>query len=96
MSDFIPISCLHTTYKVISMLLVGRLKGILASIISHSQSAFMHGHLLLENIFLAIEIVHGYSKKAIEPSAILKVDLRKAFDLVWCDFIISTLRAVNL
>ncbi|XP_010430863.1 PREDICTED: uncharacterized protein LOC104715119 [Camelina sativa] len=74
----------------------GRLKAILPSVISHAQSAFMLGRLLLENVLLATEIVQGYNKKATPPSAMLKVDLRKAFDSIRWDFLIATLKAVNL
>ncbi|KAL9816934.1 putative RNA-directed DNA polymerase [Arabidopsis thaliana] len=95
MSDFRPITCLNTVYKVVSKLLAARLKAILPPIISHCQSAFMPGRLLLENILLATEIVQGYNKKNISPRAMLKVDLRKAFDTVSWDFILSTLRAIN-
>ncbi|KAL9841022.1 putative RNA-directed DNA polymerase [Arabidopsis thaliana] len=56
----------------------------------------MPGRFLLENVLLATELVHGYNKKNIEPSAMLKVDLRKAFDSVRWDFILSALRAINV
>ncbi|XP_056857360.1 uncharacterized protein LOC130506685 [Raphanus sativus] len=49
-SDFRPISCLNTSYKVISKLLAERLKGILNAAIGHSQSAFLPGRLLSENV----------------------------------------------
>ena len=94
-ADFRPISCLNTVYKVISSLLAGRLKAVLPSIIGHSQSAFMPGRLLLENVLLATEIIQGYSKKSTSPSAMLKVDMRKAFDSIRWDFIIACLRALN-
>lgn len=96
MTDFRPISCLNTVYKVISKLLAGRLKAVLPSVINHSQSAFLPGRLLLENVLLATEIIQGYNKKDVAPSAMLKVDLRKAFDSVRWDFIITTLKAINL
>ena len=96
MTDFQPISCLNTVYKVISKLLAGRLKDILSSCINHAQSAFLPGRLLLENVLLATEIIQGYNKKDIPPSAMLKVDLRKAFDSIRWDFVIATLRAINL
>ncbi|KAG7579890.1 Endonuclease/exonuclease/phosphatase superfamily [Arabidopsis thaliana x Arabidopsis arenosa] len=94
-SDFRPISCLNTLYKVISKLLAGRLKEILPEVISHSQSAFLPGRLLSENVLLASELVQGYNRKNIQPSAMLKVDLRKAFDSIRWDFVLATLRAVN-
>lgn len=62
--------------------------------ISPAQSAFLPGRLLAENVLLATEIVHGYNCRNIEPRGMLKVDLRKAFDSVRWDFIISALRAL--
>ncbi|KAL1215279.1 putative mitochondrial protein [Cardamine amara subsp. amara] len=95
-SDFRPISCLNTMYKVISKLLASRLKYILPAVISHSQSAFLPGRLLSENVLLASEIVQGYNRKNITPRAMLKVDLRKAFDSVSWEFILSTLTALAI
>lgn len=83
-------------YKVVSNLLASRLKSLLPSVISHSQSAFLPGRLLSENVLLASEIVQGYNRKNIEPRALLKVDLRKAFDSVRWDFILSTLSALGI
>ncbi|KAG7563624.1 Reverse transcriptase domain [Arabidopsis suecica] len=96
LSDFRPISCLNTIYKVISKLLANRLKSILPSVISHSQSAFLPGRQLSENVLLASEIIQGYNRRNISPRAMLKVDLRKAFDSVRWDFILSTLKAIGI
>lgn len=93
-SDFRPISCLNTLYKVISRLLANRLKSILPSVISHAQSAFLPTRLLSENVLLASEIVQGYNRKNIKARALLKVDLRKAFDSVRWDFMLATLSAL--
>lgn len=49
----------------------------------------MPGRLLAENVLLTTEIGHGYNKRNIDLKAILKVDLRKAFDSVRWDFILS-------
>ena len=94
--DFRPISCLNTLYKVISRLLTGRLKEALQPVISHAQSAFMPGRLLAENVLLATELIQGYKKKNISPRAMLKVDLRKAFDSIHWDFVIACLQAIGL
>lgn len=59
---FRPISCLNTIYKVISRLLVKRLKPILPSLILPSQRAFVKGRLLMENTTLVGELVNGYHK----------------------------------
>ncbi|CAA7026594.1 unnamed protein product [Microthlaspi erraticum] len=95
-TDFRPISCLNTLYKVISKLLAKRLKSVLPSVISHSQSAFLLGRLLSENVLLATEIVQGYNMPNVSPRGMLKVDLRKDFDSVRWDFVISVLKGLNM
>ena len=95
-SDFRPISCLNTLYKVISKLLTGRLQGLLSEVIGQSQSAFLPGRTLAENVLLATEMVHGYNRQNISPRGMLKVDLRKAFDSVKWEFIIAALKALAI
>ena len=95
-TDFRPISCLNTVYKVISKLLASRLKEILPLLVSKAQSAFLPGRLLAENVLLATDLVNGYNSQAVSPRGMLKVDLRKAFDCVRWDFIIATLRAIDI
>lgn len=81
-SDFRPISCLNTVYKVISKLLAARLKSLVPEVISSSQYDFMHGRLLAENVLLPTDLVQGYNLSRSENKAMLKVDLRKSFDSV--------------
>lgn len=52
--------------------------------------------LLAENIMLTTKIVHVYNRQNIDPSAMLKVDLRMALDSVRWDFVIAYLRALDL
>lgn len=54
-TDFRLISCLHTVYKVVSRLLVKRLKPILSDLIVPNQTAFVRGRILAENKSLAGE-----------------------------------------
>ena len=93
-SDFRPISCRNTVYKVIAKLLASRLKEILSLMVSNSQSAFLPGRLLAENVLLATDLVNGYNSQTISPRGMLKVDLRKAFDCVRWDFLMASLRAL--
>lgn len=87
MSEFRPISCCNTVYKVASKLLANRLKAALPKLISSAQSAFIPGRLLVENVLLATELVAGYKWKDISKRCLLKVDLQKAFDSINWDFI---------
>lgn len=94
--DYRPISCCNTLYKVISKLLVGRLKPLLPSIILPNQTAFIKGRLLMENCLLAAEIVSGYHNQRGQKKLTLKIDIAKAFDSVRWDFLTACLQALNL
>lgn len=95
-SDFRPISCLNTIYKVISRLLVKRLKPILPSLVLPSQTAFVKGRLLVENTMLAGELINGYHKNKGPKKITIKVDISKAFDTLSWDFLLSCLEGLQL
>lgn len=95
-SEFRPISCLNTVYIVIAKLLASRLKEILPLMVSKSQSAFLPGRLLAENVLFATDLVNKYNNRNISSRGMLKVDLRKAFDSVRWDFIMASLRALAI
>ncbi|KAL0402473.1 UNVERIFIED_CONTAM: LINE-1 retrotransposable element O protein [Sesamum latifolium] len=84
MSHFRPISLCNITYKITSKVLASRLKTLFPTIISESQSAFIPGRLITDNVLVAYEInhylAHKYGGKA--GYASLKLDLSKAYDRV--------------
>ena len=81
-SDFRPIACCNVVYKCISKVIVGRIKPYLDKLISKAQSAFIPGRRIVDNILMAHELVVGYQTQSGPPRCALKIDLRKAFDMV--------------
>lgn len=79
-TEFHPIACLNTLYKVVSRLLVKRLKPILAPLIAPNQTAFVRGRLLVENTSLVGELINGYHRDNGTKQITIKVDIAKAFD----------------
>ena len=95
-TDFRTISCLNTVYKVVSRLLVKRLKPILPKLILPSQTAFVKDRLLVENTILASELINGYHKNNGAKRITIKVDIAKAFDTLSWEFLFSCLQGLQL
>ena len=65
-------------------MLANRLKQIIPDIISPTQSAFVPGHLITDNVLVAYETLHTMHgrKKGKKGSLALKLDINKAYDQV--------------
>ena len=76
-----PISLCNTVYKVITKIIVARLRPYLDKLISPMQTAFVPGRKRIDNIIIAQEIIHGLRKKKGRIGYMaLKIDLEKAYD----------------
>ena len=58
-----PISICNVLYRIISKVLANRLKVILPSIISKSQSGLVQNTHISDNILIAYELVHALKSK---------------------------------
>lgn len=79
-SEFRPISCINTTYKIISKILTNRLVPIVQELVSPNQTAFLPGRLIGDNHMLATEMIGGFGRATGGANACIKVDLTKAYD----------------
>ncbi len=61
-NQFRPINLCNFYYKIISKILVNRLRPLLPKIIEPTQTAFVPGRWIIENVVLAQEIVHCFSQ----------------------------------
>lgn len=80
------------SYKVISKILVNRIRTILDDIILKNQSTFIPRKMISKNIMLAHELLTGYHKDKLGYCA-LKIDLQKAYDSISWDFLEEVLIA---
>ncbi|CAI0542229.1 unnamed protein product [Linum tenue] len=96
MKDFRPISCCNVIYKGISKLLSRRLSTVLPKLIGRSQSAFVKGRLISDNILMATELVKDYHRSRISSRCALKIDLMKAFDSVNWNFLFTVMSAMGM
>lgn len=86
LSQFRPISLCNVIYKIISKVIVDRLKTWLIVLISEEQSGFVVGRQILDGVVIATESIHsmdGSTNKAM----FIKLDMAKAYDRVRWSFL---------
>lgn len=84
MADLRPIALCNVLYKIISKVLANSLKRILPKIISLSQSAFVLGRLIVDNVLVAFELIHymKWKNRGNYAFVALKIDINKVYDKI--------------
>ena len=88
-SDFRPIRLCNVIYKLIAKVVVNRLKKFSAHTIPDSQSAFLSGRFITDNVLVVFETLHYLKRKTQGKLGLiaLKLDISKAYDRVEWDFL---------
>ena len=63
MTDYRPINLCNVVFKIASKAIANKMKQFLPSIISDTQSAFVHGMLITNNVLVAFEAMHHINQK---------------------------------
>ncbi|KAF8390326.1 hypothetical protein HHK36_024851 [Tetracentron sinense] len=90
LKEFRPISLVSSAYKILAKVLALRIRGVLGSLISPNQGAFVQGRQILDGVLIANECVDERLKSKI-PGLICKIDVEKAYDNVNWEFLLYVL-----
>ncbi|XP_049361885.1 uncharacterized protein LOC125826574 [Solanum verrucosum] len=86
-SQFRPISYCNAIYKCISKLICSRLKSAISLIVAENQSTFVQGRSMMHNVLICHDILRHYNRKNASPRCLMKIDLKKAYDIVSWEFL---------
>lgn len=96
-SDYKPIALCNVLYKVVTKILTSRISPFLNCLIDQSQSAFIPGRQILDNIVIAKELLHSMNNSNfILGYFALKLDMSKAYDRIDWVFISHALHSFGI
>lgn len=84
LTELRPIALCNVVMKIITKVIANRLKSVLDTVISDTQSAFLPGRNITDNIMISIEVMHNLKRKKLgkEGYMALKLDMSKAYDRI--------------
>ena len=96
-SQYRPIALCNILYKLISKVIANRLKNILPSIISETQSAFQSSKAISDNILIAFETLHHMKNQKSKKLGFmaLKLDMSKAYDRVEWSYLVKIMEKLG-
>ena len=92
MAHYRPIALCNVVYKIITKLIVERLKPLLSTLISPKQGGFVEGRQILYGVVVAMEAIHSMANSK-ERAMFMNLDMAKAYDQVRYEFLQKVLLA---
>lgn len=91
------ISLCNVSVKLVSKVIANRVKLILQELVSPNQTSFVPGRHSLDNFIICQEVIHLLRfTKAQHGGMVLKIDLKKAYDMMEQAFVEETLMDISL
>ena len=97
-TEYQPISLGNVVARVVSKVIANRVKTILPSVISNSQSAFVPTRLITDNTLVAYEMLHRMQKrqKGKIGHMAVKLNISKAYDRIEWNFLKQIMLKIGL
>lgn len=88
LSNYRLISLCNSVYKIISKIIIERIRPMLKNLISPLQTAFVLGKRSVDNVLITQELIYSLDRKKGRVGYMaIKVDLEKAYDRLEWSFI---------
>lgn len=94
-TQYITISLINCSFKIITKLLADRLALLMESLIEYTQTAYIKDRNIMDYVVCANKILHQVRLKKTK-GILFKIYFEKAFDWVNCDFLIEILEKRGL
>lgn len=92
-----PIALCNVSYKIVSKVIVQRLKNFLPYVIFANRSSFIAGRSTTDNILVMQEAIHSLNHlKGNKGFMFIKLDLEKTYDRLEWSFILNSLELLNI
>lgn len=93
--DYKPIVCCNIIYKAISKIITSRLQSVMGNLVDIAQGTFIQDRVIVDNVLVCQGLIRDYHKPTGSPRCLIKLDLKKAYDMLDWLFIEAVLKGLQ-